>query len=492
MKILVVDDSTIVLKAIEKELSDPKFELTKVSDSVEALGLIYTGEFDLVTLDINMPEIDGYEFCKTIRESKDKKVSQVPIIFVTADDTLEGRIKGFEAGGTDFITKSFAKGELSSLIKSILNPEAIYKSCNVLIVDDSDLVRQVVKKSLLDLGVNVFEASDGNEAYNFLKKHLEEIDLIITDHDMPIMDGRELCTKARTELGLIETPILFLTAESDDEKKIQMFKAGASDYLKKPFLKEEFLARVEVQLKNILNVQRIRSLNKELQTTNTALNSFASAASHDIRSPLGSITQVLDLLQEDFSELLPDNAKELLSIASDSADRLIQLLECLLEHSRTTSKEIKPKPVKLKDIIDSILVDLRVQIEEAKAKVSFDELPTLMCDETLIRQLFQNLIGNSLKYQPKNQQAEVRVSYIDNGSQFEISVEDNGIGFSQKKAESLFEPFKREVSDEMYEGHGIGLATCRSIVDRHNGSIRASSSEGAGATFTVALPKAQS
>ncbi len=274
-KILVVDDSATLRKIIRDELTEGDFEIIEAEDGEKALQYMENHDApDLITLDMDMPVLDGFSTCKKLQEKKyaqffpKHKDRRVPVIFVTANDNLNDRIKGFELGATDFITKPFARGDILAIVKKILQPESHLKDMTVLVADDSSIARIVVKRVLESEGVNVIDAENGVKAFEIIRNKMEEIDTLLLDLHMPIMNGDELCKKVRKELNLIDIPIIFLTATSEHDELLDLFKAGGTDYIVKPFVKEELLARITVHLERAQLTKRLRKTVDSLTLAN--------------------------------------------------------------------------------------------------------------------------------------------------------------------------------------------------------------------------------
>ncbi|MDX2470417.1 MAG: response regulator [SAR324 cluster bacterium] len=277
MKILVVEDSSIIRQVIVRELSSGGHDVTQAEDGEAALKILKTQSFDLISLDIEMPGINGYEVCKEFRkfETLTKNKAPTPILFLTAEDSLEGRLKGFDVGGTEFFVKPFAKGELLEAIERLFLPVKTFKNKCILIVDDAQVLRTILSSILIAQGVKVIEAVDGEEAFEILKNSHKTIDLVITDYEMPKMKGDELCQKIRSHLGLAEMPIIFLTAASEVSYILEMFASGANDLIHKPFSKEELVARLNLHLKEMdLKTQLVNTISK-LKRANITLNQMA-------------------------------------------------------------------------------------------------------------------------------------------------------------------------------------------------------------------------
>ena len=234
----------------------------------------------------------------------------------------------------------------------------------------------------------------------------------------------------------------------------------------------------------------LEEANRKLEESNRDLQDFAHIASHDLQEPLRKIIAFSDRLMKKYADDLDDDALDYLDRMSGASIRMQRLIEALLSFSRvgTTSQELEPTD--LNGTLASVLLDLEVVIEETSAQIQVGELPTLNADSSQMRQLFQNLIGNALKFSKPDVAPVVSISASRHGSAFRIVVTDNGIGFAEKYQDKIFTVFQRLHAREEYDGSGIGLSICRRIVERHDGAIFASSSLGDGATFTITLPAA--
>jgi light-regulated signal transduction histidine kinase (bacteriophytochrome) len=165
-----------------------------------------------------------------------------------------------------------------------------------------------------------------------------------------------------------------------------------------------------------------------------------------------------------------------------------ELLDALLRYSRVDAKGQDFRPAKLDDVVRDAVTDLEVAIREIEAHVEIDRLPTVIGDPSQLRQLFQNLIANSLKYHRPEVKTVIKIYGEENNGRCRISVEDNGIGFDQNYLEKIFQPFQRLHGRNEYPGTGVGLAICKKIVERHHGVITAKSTPGRGSTFIITLP----
>lgn len=272
--IMVVDDSSTIRKIIQRELSGADYEVILAKNGKEALAMLEWVDPlpDLISLDIDMPHMNGLELCAKIRggansdDEKKKLIAALPIIFVSANDNIENREKGYELEVIDFISKPFVPGKMLSTVNNILNAAEQFTDMSVLIVEDSPFVSRIVRNILSRHGLkNIFEVSDGAQALELVKKEKFAIDIIITDYIMPGISGVELCRTLRSIEAFEQVPIFFISSITDKKVILNIFKAGASDYLPKPFIEEEFRSRIVTHLRNRKYIKELELLNLRFQ-----------------------------------------------------------------------------------------------------------------------------------------------------------------------------------------------------------------------------------
>lgn len=234
--------------------------------------------------------------------------------------------------------------------------------------------------------------------------------------------------------------------------------------------------------------EQLRIYADRLEQSNRELQDFASVAAHDLQEPLRKILAFGDRLNTRFAADLQPEAKDFLERMLTSAKRMRTLIDDLLTFSRVTTKGSPFEKTNLNKVVKEVLSDLEFRIEQVKGKIEVKELPTLVVDPLQIRQLFQNLISNALKFHQAGVSPVVKISAECDHIQCVIKVEDQGIGFEEKYLDKIFTIFQRLHGKHEYEGTGVGLAVCRRIAERHGGSITASGKLNEGATFLVVLP----
>jgi len=241
--------------------------------------------------------------------------------------------------------------------------------------------------------------------------------------------------------------------------------------------------------------EALRQAAEELKRSNQDLEHFAYVASHDLQEPLRMVSGFLRLLEERYKPQLDEKAQEYIGYSVEGATRMSQLISDLLAYSRVGHKDAKHEPVDANRPLATALANLRVSIDAAGAVVTHDDLPTVTADPTQLTQLFQNLIGNAIKFRHPDRPCQVHISVKQGrreGSQegkWVFAVRDNGIGIAPDQFERVFVIFQRLHAREKYPGTGIGLAICKKIVEQHRGKIWIDSQAGEGSTFGFTLPE---
>jgi PAS domain S-box-containing protein len=239
--------------------------------------------------------------------------------------------------------------------------------------------------------------------------------------------------------------------------------------------------------------RRIHSYLKKLEESNSVLQDFAFVASHDLQEPLRKLSIYSDRLWSGYAEALGNDGQQYLNKIQEAAMRMRELIESLLVYSRVATQAAPFVSVDLRMLIDEVIRDLDVPIHETGASVEIRDLPTIQADPSQMRQLFQNILGNALKFHMQDRNPVIKIYGVPCWNDLcRIIVEDNGIGFDEKYLDLIFQPFQRlHGKSSSYKGSGMGLAICRKIVQRHNGMIVAKSRQGEGSTFMVTLPRKQ-
>lgn len=247
---------------------------------------------------------------------------------------------------------------------------------------------------------------------------------------------------------------------------------------------------------NIIKEQgeELEKLAEELKSSNSDLEQFAYVASHDLQEPLRKIQSFGERIVSTEKDKLSATGQDYISRMMNASSRMQVLINDLLSYSRLSTRNEPFVKVDLTHIVKDVMTDLEIAIEKNKVKIDLQNLPEIYADKIQMRQLFQNLISNAIKFRKENADPEILITSrmipplsSTHKTYTEITIQDNGIGFNEKYAEKMFQFFQR-LEGKKYEGTGIGLAVCKKIVIRHGGFITAKSKEGEGSSFIVTLP----
>ena len=407
----------------------------------------------------------------------------------------------------------------------------------LLVVDDREDNLFSIETILEKDGYTIRTANSGRAALRLLLKE-EDFTLILMDVQMPDLNGFETATLIYERDKLKHIPIIFITANDHGEDSVfKGYQMGGVDYLYKPINPELLRAKVavlaelyrknhqlraqeqkliaanrllekevneRVQSENqviVLNKQLVENIT-QLKAVNEELERFAYVASHDLQEPLRKIIIFSDQLASKYNAILKEEGCDSLERIMKASQRMRMLIKNILSFSRSAIHSGGYEETDINLLIDSVLSDLEVSIVQKQATIAVDKIPGLYTIPDNIRQLFQNLIINALKFSKPGIPPRVHIyarqvkgAQIDgiqhdqlNNDFVSIFIEDNGIGFEQKYANEIFTLFKRLNTYDKYEGTGIGLSICKKIVDQHKGYISATGDPGTGATFIISFP----
>lgn len=263
--------------------------------------------------------------------------------------------------------------------------------------------------------------------------------------------------------------------------------------------------RLEASLKE--SKQKLKDLNKDLEmkvyertkdlqqqksalTQKTEeLKKFAYVTSHDLQEPLRIIQSYLEILEEECGDELGENGRIYIEKSVGASKRMRALINDLLAYSRVTNKQNPMSETNLKEVVEEVMENLEISIRQNEATIIVEPLPVITGDQVLLRQLFQNLIGNAIKYRNEHISPQIKIESADMGDHHQIIISDNGIGIEEKYKERIFEIFQRLHSRQSYSGTGVGLAICKRIVEHHNGQIWVEPGEKGGSKFIFTLPR---
>lgn len=369
------------------------------------------------------------------------------------------------------------------------NIAALYDvSPNILIVDDRKENLLATEKVLKNLNARIFKASSGNEALSLMLRH--NFAAVLLDVQMPEMDGFETAQLMQEHESMQNTPIIFVTAISKEEKYAsQAADIGAVDYIFKPINPDILRSKVKVYLDLYVQREQILKLNAILQQSNEELERFAYICSHDMQEPVRMMRNFSEILAESYAPVLDEGGKKYLGFITGSAAQMQKMIADILTFSRIGREAPETEKVHCTQVCNEVLEKFTDTIQNKNVKITSADLPTLETCNTLIRVLFQNLIGNALKFQDGSRQPEINIRAEDQNGMWMFSIADNGIGIDPDFHGKVFSIFQRYHRKEDYPGTGIGLSTCKKFLEIYGGDIWFESALDKGTTFYFTIPQ---
>lgn len=386
------------------------------------------------------------------------------------------------------------------------------ESIRILLVEDDEDDAFLLERALTKTAPGQFEIVRVGTLESALQAlAMSPFQVVLSDLSLP--DSRGLETFERIHEADGEVAVVVLTGNDDERLAVRALNEGAQDYLVKGKADGHSLVRsmryaiernrshrlerdntaLESEIRaRKLTQERLEHVAAQLEASNRELQQFASVASHDLQEPLRKIVVFGDRLRSKCGDELGEQGNDYIDRMMNAAGRMRTLIDDLLEFSRVVTRGRPFVPVDLAEVVREVMNDLEVLVESKGAVVDQGDLPTIQGDPTQLRQVFQNLIANAMKFQSDGAvpHVSIRAQEATCGGKpgWSIAVRDNGIGFEQEHAEKIFAPFQRLHGRSEFSGSGIGLAIVRRIVERHGGTIVAEGVPGNGATFTMVIP----
>lgn len=357
----------------------------------------------------------------------------------------------------------------------------------ILLVEDNATHAHVIERHLSKAGDGiVFDRCERLEPA-LERLNSGEIDVVLLDLSLPDSELSE--TLPRVVAASSELPVIVLTSIDDIEFATRAVSQGAQDYLVKSDINGPLLIRsIHYAIERKKTQERLESYAAELEHSNQQLKGFAHTVAHEVKSPLTVVSACLQILEQHYRSQLSLEHWGLVEEANAALEGLTAMVNDLLDFSRMSSSLPSFEQVDLEAAFYHAYVCLRPAIKESCAIVTHDPLPVIQGNETQMRQLLLNLIGNAIKYRGE-QVPEIQIGAEERDDHWMIRVTDNGLGIEESDRERIFEAFVRAHPETEVPGTGIGLALCRRIVEHHSGQIWVESNTGPGCTFFVTLPK---
>ncbi len=375
---------------------------------------------------------------------------------------------------------------MEDILQSKLN-RSDYK---ILIVDDVVSNVLLLKILLTNEKFQVLTANNGKVCIEVAKR--EHPDLILLDVMMPELNGFDTAVIMKQDEEVKDIPIIFLTALHNTQDLVKGFKCGASDFLTKPFNKEELLMRVMHQISLVAARRLIQKQYEELKATINNRDKMYSVIAHDLRSPMASIRMTLNLLVNVLSpDVIGPEMFELIDNANKETEETHDLLDNLLKwtKSQTGALHVAFQDFELNDVLPGV-IDIFKMIAESKHITLNLDLGTenldVHADKDMFNTIIRNFMSNAIKFSHENSSIDISVSHVDNFAK--ISVRDHGVGISQERIETLFSAGTSTAGTRNEEGSGLGLQLCKDFAVKIGGDVMVESVQGEGSTFSVLIP----
>lgn len=517
--ILIVDDIDANLIALKKTLEVHSLNVETANSGEAALKKILKADYSLIILDVQMPGMDGFEVAEILAQSN--RTKDIPVLFLSAISKEKKYIsKGYASGAVDYITKPVDPDLLILKVKSFLK---ISEQQHELKRIQEILSREVeIRKAAQE------KLSEEMQQLQFVLESLPQMAFVLSKEGLLEYVNHKW-------FDYSDSGTTFPAVHPDDEtiwKKWNLsFKKGKlfSSEIRLHHLKSNsyyyFMMKVvpiqplglitkwvgtftDIHKQKMANEQletlvqeRTKELtikNEDLELSNHELQQFAWVVSHDLKEPIRKIEMIVKMIKDRFIEK-DSPAVDYIDRAVNSARRMRLLIDDLLVYSRL-SATVTLEPTDLNIVVQEVLDDLDVEVHPKQPTITVAKLPTILGIPSQMRQVFQNLIGNALKFTTPGIPPIIHVTWqkiaeksIDspedpNGKFCKIIVSDNGIGFDESLLHKIFIIFQSLNNRKLYEGTGIGLAITKKIIEKHNGIITATSTVGKGSNFIVILP----
>lgn len=475
-KVLLVEDSIAFAGIVQKSIQDingfPVDIKATLAETEQALQQSAEDYF-VAIVDYHLPDANNGEAIDTVKQHN------LPVVVFTASKDRGLKEDLWSKGITDYAHKqgTYNLDYVVWLVKRIYNNYAT----SILVVKDSRVARKKMESMLRTQRFNVFIAESGPQAIEILQMY-PEISLAIIDCHMEGMNSFELITRIRERRSSNSLEIIGVSDQDGHRLSAEFMKAGANDFIIKPYLPEEFLCRVNKSIDRIEGFSELKSLN-------SLKNQFLSTAAHDIRGPLGAIKTAADFLKKGASE---ERRNKLYDLISSNSSDLIELLESLLDVSIIESGALvlNKEPTDLSQLVSERIELYQAEVINKKLSCNTEIAPNITSnvDATKIRQVVDNLLTNAIKYSIADNAIKIELSAIENKCIFKI--QDAGPGVDIDEQDKLFEPFSN-ISTKTTGGErkiGLGLAIAKQIIEAHNGNIFYRHDETWHSTFIVEIP----
>ena len=494
-QILIIDDDVDFAASLKLILENEGFQPNLAHSEEEALKFVQENAVDLALIDIRLGQDNGIELLPKVR----KILPNILCVMVTGFGSIETAVEALNSGAYDYLRKPVNPGELLATLgrgfekirmmkekqamEGVLNEveQQIKASFNQAAIGITHLSLKGMWLSCNDKFCQIigYDQEELRKMSIFDVIHPDEVNNIQKTIDELLMSNASYFSRETQYLRKDGQPVWVNVT-------ISPVSSSTGEPLYFILFVEDITKRREIE-------EMLQNLIKDLAEANQNLEDFTRTASHDLQEPLRKIISFADRLRTSIGDKLDDREKEYFHRLENSSVRMKKLIEDLLRYSRVSSLAPEMESVDLKDVVNEVLLDLEVSIERTKGVVEVKHLPKIEADNTQMRQLFQNLLSNALKFHNKSEPPRIEIDSMYNENGFwKILIRDNGIGMKEEHIKRIFKPFERLHGTSEFPGTGMGLAICLKVVTRHHGKIVVKSSLGKGTLYVVELPEKQS
>lgn len=481
--ILVIDDTPENLALLSQILKDKGYKVRSVTKPSTGLRGAQAAPPDLILLDIKMPEMDGYEVCKRLKA--DERTHDIPVIFISALGELLDKVKAFEVGGVDYITKPFQVEEVLARLRTHLTICRLQKQLQA---QNKQLQQEILERTAAEEKFKIIFRSSPNPIAIATLPEGRFLDVNPSFLKLTGYSQAEVIGRTFADLNPSLTHEMY-------EAAVQCLRENGA------FRNKEYeihtkegqvrVALISTELIELGGVQCTLSIINDITERKRMEDEFISLVSHELRTPMNSIIGALDLLGTQELGTLTKQGQQIINIATNNTERLIRLVNDILDLERIKSGKIPMRPVECQ--ADELLIQatqaMQGMADSAQVILSVEPTPVqIRADPDRILQTLTNLLSNAIKFSQPGETVWLRSNII--SEHLQIEVQDRGRGIPEDKLQLIFERFQQvDASDSRAKGGtGLGLPICRTIVEQHNGRIWVESFLGEGSTFYVRLP----
>ena len=491
MKVALIDNSNLLPAMLSKLLSGSTIKVTTFANTEIALAALKATHFDCICASLDIGDDgDGIFVAQELRRSSSNE--HTPLLLLTDENLEQLYVKALAAG----ITEVFFRQDLQELVNFLIRVNEQQKPIKgkVLYIEDTKSQQQYVTALFEKNGLEVDAFSKAEEAW--VAYHKKDYDLVVTDIILEgTMTGMALTNWIR-RLGEKkgDVPILAVTGYDDVARRVELFHLGVSDYVIKPIIEEELMARVRQLIRGHTYFLEAKQQRKQAEQTSEAKSTFIAHMNHEFRVPLNSVVGFTELLLTDQANPLQEEQKENLYEIQSASKVLGDLINDVTNLSKIEAGivELNIEPVYIHSAIEQSCHHLSSFAEKHKVQIlpfNISNDVAVEADPVRLNQVMINLLSNAIKYNVPNGTIQI-VYKASNDGFIRIGVKDSGIGISPENIKSLFQPFQRFDKTGQIEGTGLGLVITKNLVDLMSGRIGCRPNPDQGVTFWIDLPKA--